>query len=91
MSSPRRSFTRVGRDPVAGGPPARRRAVSASLDAGHGAVELVFKTLRDAGIVNDRKEGRWVYYSLNGERLSEARAVLEALRPSRRALRTVCC
>src|SRR5262249_54044078 len=23
------------------------------------------KTLKDAGIINDRRDGRWVYYSLN--------------------------
>jgi ArsR family transcriptional regulator len=27
------------------------------------------KTLKDAGILNDRREGRWVYYSLNPDAL----------------------
>ena len=27
------------------------------------------KTLKDAGILNDRRDGRWVYYSLNPDAL----------------------
>lgn len=61
------------------------------LDMAQSKLSWHLKTLRDAGVVNDRKEGRWVYYSLNAEGLGEARAVLDALRPNRRALRTVCC
>lgn len=28
------------------------------------------KTLKDAGILNDRRDGRWVYYSLNPDALA---------------------
>lgn len=49
------------------------------------------KTLKDAGIVTDRKEGRWVYYALDAGTLGEARAILGQLKPNRRALRAVCC
>ena len=50
------------------------------------------KTLSDAGIISGRKEGRWVYYSLNSEAIVEARAVLDSLRPNSRRLptRTAC-
>lgn len=51
------------------------------------------KTLADAGIISGRKEGRWVYYSLNADALGEARAILDAIKPNPRRLatRTACC
>ena len=50
------------------------------------------KTLSDAGIITGRREGRWNYYSLNTDVLSETRRLLESLRPKRRlAVRTNCC
>lgn len=51
------------------------------------------KTLSDAGIISGRKEGRWIYYSLNGEAIAEARTILDSLRPSTRRLnsREGCC
>jgi ArsR family transcriptional regulator len=51
------------------------------------------KTLSDAGLISGRREGRWNYYSLNAEALTEARSILEAIKPSRRlAVRgTGCC
>ncbi len=39
------------------------------------------KVLREAGLVNDRKEGRWVYYSLRAEALNEMAAYLAERRP----------
>lgn len=42
------------------------------------------KTLSDAGIITGRREGRWNYYSLNRDILSEAGNLLGALTPSRR-------
>ncbi len=38
------------------------------------------KKLKDAGLVSDRKEGRWVYYSLNSEVLEEMTAHLQSMR-----------
>jgi ArsR family transcriptional regulator len=37
------------------------------------------KTLRDAGLVTDRREGRWVYYALAPRALEEARDAIDAL------------
>ncbi len=50
------------------------------------------KTLSDAGIITGRREGRWNYYSLNADGLSEVRGMLDALKPTRRlAVRSNCC
>lgn len=37
------------------------------------------KTLRDAGLVTDRREGRWVYYSLATRALDDAKGAIDAL------------
>jgi ArsR family transcriptional regulator len=47
------------------------------------------RTLKDAGIVRDRKEGRWVYYALNLDALDEMLTTLEALKKPRKGLRLI--
>ena len=52
------------------------------------------KTLSDAGIISGRREGRWVYYSLNADALTETRAIVDSLKPSGRKLAvrsSACC
>ena len=47
------------------------------------------RTLKDAGLVTDRKEGRWVYYTLNLDVLDEMMQALEILKKPRKGLRLV--
>jgi ArsR family transcriptional regulator len=47
------------------------------------------RTLKDAGLVTDRKEGRWVYYTLNLDVLDEMMQALEAIKKPRKGLRLV--
>src|SRR5262245_59828432 len=42
------------------------------------------KTLKDAGILNDRRDGRWVYYSINPDALAFLEQFLGALKERRR-------
>jgi ArsR family transcriptional regulator len=50
------------------------------------------KVLKDAGLVTDRREGRWSYYTLQREVFLEAEELLAGLRPRQgRALRASCC
>ncbi len=37
------------------------------LDAAQSRLSFHLKTLKDAGILKDRRDGRWVYYALNPE------------------------
>src|SRR5437762_13125172 len=37
------------------------------LDSAQSRLSFHLKTLKDAGLVSDRREGRWVYYALNRE------------------------
>lgn len=48
-----------------------------TLDAAQSRLSFHLKVLKDAGLVADRKEGRWSYYALNRERVDEA---IESLR-----------
>lgn len=52
------------------------------------------KTLKDAGLVSDRREGRWSYYTLQRDAFNEAEAALAALKPRARRLsvrEAACC
>ena len=45
------------------------------------------RTLKEAGLIHDRRQGRWVYYSLNLGALDETIEALEALKKPRKGLR----
>ena len=45
------------------------------------------KTLKDAGLVKDRREGRWIHYSLVPEAVEEIREALEELEAAAKASR----
>lgn len=62
-----------------------------ALDAAQSRLSFHLKTLRDAGIVNDRRSGRWVYYTLNREALAEVEDLVKSIKPTRRAAMAGCC
>lgn len=45
------------------------------------------KTLKDAGILTDRREGRWVYYSLSPQAIEELQQFIGSLKPRERRSR----
>lgn len=53
------------------------------MKAAQSRLSFHLKVLKDAGLIVDRPEGRWVYYSLNAEALEELEAVVKSLRSSR--------
>ena len=57
-----------------------------ALEAGQSRLSFHLKTLKDAGLVTDRREGRWVYYTINPEALAILERVLASLKPSRLSL-----
>ena len=64
-----------------------------ALDAAQSRLSYHLKTLKEAGLVVDRPDGRWVHYSLNREALEELREVLGETglkKPTKRS-RTACC
>jgi ArsR family transcriptional regulator len=60
-----------------------------SLDAAQSRLSFHLKVLKDAGLVSDRKQGRWVYYSLREEALESMRDVLGRFEPHQE--RRGCC
>lgn len=64
-----------------------------SLDAAQSRLSFHLKTLKDAGLVSDRREGRWAYYAVNPETVAEVAGLLEALLPAGSAERSAdgCC
>ena len=65
------------------------------LDAAQSRLSFHLRVLKEAGLVTDRKEGRWSYYAIVPEALAELHDVSVSLQPSaqRRELRKVgrCC
>src|ERR687894_1827042 len=55
--------------------------LTAALDLGQSLLSHHLKTLKEAGLVTDRREGRWVYYTLCCDPLDELGASLESLTP----------
>jgi ArsR family transcriptional regulator, arsenate/arsenite/antimonite-responsive transcriptional repressor len=65
-----------------------------ALDAAQSRLSFHLRTLRDAGLVTDRREGRWVYYALVPGAIERLRSALEALTTPaspRRAAWWSCC
>ncbi len=58
--------------------------LQADLDAAQSRLSFHLKVLRDAGLVSDRKEGRWSYYTIVPEALSELHDAVVSLKPSGR-------
>lgn len=51
-----------------------------ALDAAQSRLSFHLRTLKDAGLVTDRREGRWVYYTLSRETLEEIEALVGSIR-----------
>jgi ArsR family transcriptional regulator len=64
-----------------------------ALDAAQSRLSFHLKVLKEAGLVNDRKDGRWMYYTLNTEALADVGEVVEALAtaPTPSERRSGCC
>ncbi len=59
------------------------------LGASQSRMSFHLKALKEAGLVTDRKDGRWVYYALNAETFALIGRVLEDLKPAERSFRVI--
>ncbi len=55
--------------------------LTGALDAAQSRLSFHLKVLRTAGLVSDRREGRWVYYSLVPRTLDEVAELVREVRP----------
>jgi ArsR family transcriptional regulator len=64
-----------------------------ALDAAQSRLSFHLKVLKDAGLVTDRREGRWMYYTLNIDVLAEVGEYVEGMAsaPSAAERRSGCC
>src|SRR5215210_2350379 len=64
-----------------------------ALDAAQSRLSFHLKVLKDAGLVTDRKDGRWMYYTLSAEALAEVAEIADALAaaPTTAERRAGCC
>src|SRR5688500_10382564 len=63
-----------------------------ALDAAQSRLSFHLRVLKEAGLVTDRREGRWMYYTLNPDAFEEIEGVLRVLAPDPNAVgRTRCC
>lgn len=64
-----------------------------ALDAAQSRLSFHLKTLKVAGLVSDRRDGRWVYYSLNGEVLDAMAELLADVQPAGNGVESgrTCC
>lgn len=53
------------------------------LDAAQSRLSFHLRVLREAGLVSDRKEGRWSYYCIVPEALREVHDLAVAMQPSK--------
>jgi ArsR family transcriptional regulator len=53
--------------------------LQSALDAAQSRLSFHLRVLKEAGLVTDRKEGRWSYYSLVPEAFGEAHDLVRAL------------
>ena len=65
--------------------------LTAALDLGQSLLSHHLKTLKDAGLVTDRRDGRWVYYTLCCDVIDELGSSLESLTPPAGAARAENC
>ena len=64
-----------------------------ALDAAQSRLSFHLKVLKDAGLVADRRDGRWMYYAMNPEALGEVAEMVDLLAsaPSPAERRAGCC
>ncbi|MDQ6870945.1 MAG: metalloregulator ArsR/SmtB family transcription factor [Gemmatimonadota bacterium] len=62
-----------------------------TLDAAQSRLSFHLRVLKDAGIVRDRKDGRWVYYELDPEAFEEMATLVSGMKPRVIGRSAACC
>jgi ArsR family transcriptional regulator len=59
------------------------------LETGQSRLSFHLKTLKDAGLLRDRRQGRWIYYSLEPHAIAEIEAAVASIKPRANGLGVV--
>ena len=62
-----------------------------TLDAAQSRLSFHLRVLKDAGVVRDRKDGRWVHYELVPEAFEEIETLVAAMKPRAVRNQQSCC
>lgn len=62
-----------------------------TLDAAQSRLSFHLRVLKDAGIVRDRKDGRWVHYELDPEAFEEVETLVADMKPRADQRASSCC
>jgi ArsR family transcriptional regulator len=62
-----------------------------TLDAAQSRLSFHLRVLKDAGIVRDRKDGRWVHYELDPEAFEEMETLVSGMKPHVLRRTEACC
>jgi ArsR family transcriptional regulator len=55
------------------------------MRTGQSRLSFHLKVLKDAGLLNDRREGRWMYYSINTDALDDLEECVSELKKASKA------
>jgi len=58
-----------------------------ALQTGQSRLSFHLKVLKDAGLVHDRPEGRWIYYIINSYAVEELEDLVASLKTGRKTVR----
>ena len=56
-----------------------------AMSAAQSRLSFHLKVLKDAGLIRDRREGRWMYYSIDPDAIEELQTAVERLKQSAKA------
>ncbi|HSN04802.1 MAG TPA: metalloregulator ArsR/SmtB family transcription factor [Nitrospira sp.] len=58
-----------------------------AIETGQSRLSFHLKVLKEAGLIKDRPEGRWIYYSIHADAMEELEDMVRLLREGGKALR----
>lgn len=58
-----------------------------ALQAGQSRLSFHLKVLKDAGLIRDRPDGRWIYYAINADAVEELEDLVASLKVMRKTVR----
>lgn len=63
------------------------------MKAGQSRLSFHLKVLKEAGLLVDRREGRWIYYAINRDAIEELEELVETLKQAAKSavLADRCC